>query len=423
LGHYDYYIAPGTYTVVVVNAGVVQAVYPDQSTFGFASTSVLTAGSGITIVGLTISVTPGTYVLTNPTSDQSILSNNLLPATANTTQSLGNAGAPWNIVAYNLTVQSNILPLPGNTTQTVGNAGAPWLGSFSSISLIGAHGTPVLSQSTNPDSLGYASFSTGLQINSSLVVDTGVITMQLNDAYLQFFDGGFAINVQAGPRGSEAIITAVSITSNVLTVQAINGFAAGNSVYLTIPSISFLNNQIVTVSATGLSGTQFEATFVHANLASTPVPLGEAVTNYLQATSTLDLPDITDGTSTPNSGFLIGVTGATNAAAVGHLLYYSQGGVLKDSGIGGDTDIVFFNGLANGVVFENTPSNTILLYAPSNTSGNITVAMPAVTGTLVAGITTSGTAAAGGIVPLNYVGFLEVNLPNGTIVKLPYYGL
>ena len=35
-GHYDFYVAYGTYTVVIVNGGNIQAIYPDQ-TIGFPS--------------------------------------------------------------------------------------------------------------------------------------------------------------------------------------------------------------------------------------------------------------------------------------------------------------------------------------------------------------------------------------------------
>lgn len=127
LGHYDFYVAPGTYTVIVANFGEIQEVYPDQSTFGFGPGS-LVAGANITIVGNVISAVG--FLSSTPLADQSILSYNLLPATGNTTQSLGSPTAPWNVVAYNLTVQNNVLgnllPLPGNTTQTLGNLNAPW---------------------------------------------------------------------------------------------------------------------------------------------------------------------------------------------------------------------------------------------------------------------------------------------------------
>ncbi len=64
----------------------------------------------------------------------------------------------------------------------------------------------------------------------------------------------------------EGTITAWSIASNVLTLTAANTQSAGNVVTLSgFPTSTFLNGQIVTVLSTGLSGTQFEANFTHAN--------------------------------------------------------------------------------------------------------------------------------------------------------------
>lgn len=56
-GHYDFYVAAGTYTVLVYLSGVLQQTYPDQSIGGIGSGggTGLTAGSGISIVGSTIS--------------------------------------------------------------------------------------------------------------------------------------------------------------------------------------------------------------------------------------------------------------------------------------------------------------------------------------------------------------------------------
>ena len=58
-GHYDFYVGPGLYTVVVVNAGKVQEVYPDQSVgnvgTGTSNTSGLIPGNNITIIGNVIS--------------------------------------------------------------------------------------------------------------------------------------------------------------------------------------------------------------------------------------------------------------------------------------------------------------------------------------------------------------------------------
>lgn len=54
-GHYDFYVTPGTYTVAVYLSNVLQQAYEDQ-TFGLANAAdSLTAGTGIAIVGNTIS--------------------------------------------------------------------------------------------------------------------------------------------------------------------------------------------------------------------------------------------------------------------------------------------------------------------------------------------------------------------------------
>lgn len=65
---------------------------------------------------------------------------------------------------------------------------------------------------------------------------------------------------------SSASCTNVQVTSNVVTVAAINSFSAGQTVFLTgFSSATFLNNVTVTVIATGLSGSQFEFNFTHAD--------------------------------------------------------------------------------------------------------------------------------------------------------------
>jgi hypothetical protein len=67
-----------------------------------------------------------------------------------------------------------------------------------------------------------------------------------------------------------AAITSFSITSNVVTFQAANNFTAGTIVQIAgLTNGTYLNGQVLTVISTGLSGTQFEANFTHANVPST----------------------------------------------------------------------------------------------------------------------------------------------------------
>jgi hypothetical protein len=66
-----------------------------------------------------------------------------------------------------------------------------------------------------------------------------------------------------------ATITNVAITTDVATITAANSFQAGDSVKLTgLTTATFLNNQTVVVLSTGLSATQFEFNFTHADYPS-----------------------------------------------------------------------------------------------------------------------------------------------------------
>ena len=67
----------------------------------------------------------------------------------------------------------------------------------------------------------------------------------------------------------QANVTSFSNTSNVITVMANNSFSAGEFVQLQIPSVSYLNDVLLTVS-TAAAG-QFTAAFTHADVSSTPV--------------------------------------------------------------------------------------------------------------------------------------------------------
>ena len=69
---------------------------------------------------------------------------------------------------------------------------------------------------------------------------------------------------------SDAAITAFSISSNVVTFQAANGFSPGQNVSISgLTTGTYLNGVTLTVLATGLSGSQFEAYFANPNLGPT----------------------------------------------------------------------------------------------------------------------------------------------------------
>jgi hypothetical protein len=67
-----------------------------------------------------------------------------------------------------------------------------------------------------------------------------------------------------------ANITAYSVSSNVVTLTATNSFIAGQTVLFSgLSNATFLNGQALTVSSTGLSGTQFEVPFTTGNVVTT----------------------------------------------------------------------------------------------------------------------------------------------------------
>jgi len=73
-----------------------------------------------------------------------------------------------------------------------------------------------------------------------------------------------------GGCSSAAPITSFSITSNVVTFQAVNNFVAGQQVQISgLTTGTYLNGQTLTVLATGLSGSQFQCAFGHADVTST----------------------------------------------------------------------------------------------------------------------------------------------------------
>jgi hypothetical protein len=76
-----------------------------------------------------------------------------------------------------------------------------------------------------------------------------------------------------GGGGSASDITSWSLVSNIVTFQAVNNFAAGSVLFIEdLVAGSFLNTQnagYLVVKSSGLSGTQFECDFVHADASAT----------------------------------------------------------------------------------------------------------------------------------------------------------
>jgi DNA-binding beta-propeller fold protein YncE len=73
-----------------------------------------------------------------------------------------------------------------------------------------------------------------------------------------------------GTCGSQAAITSFAILSNVVTFQAANNFIAGERVQISGLGVgTYLNGKTLTVLPTGLSGSQFQCNFTHADVPST----------------------------------------------------------------------------------------------------------------------------------------------------------
>jgi hypothetical protein len=98
-----------------------------------------------------------------------------------------------------------------------------------------------------------------------------------------------------------APITNVALTSNVVTITAANNFTMGQVVYLNgLTTATFLNGTAVQILSTGLSTSQFEAAFTHADYASaadtgTATDIEWQVMLYNPGTSTWNTSQITGG--------------------------------------------------------------------------------------------------------------------------------
>jgi hypothetical protein len=96
----------------------------------------------------------------------------------------------------------------------------------------------------------------------------------------------FAVSTNAA--GTPAVITAFAVSGDVVTLTADNSFSAGQPVLFSgLTPAAFLNGQTLVVLGSGLSGTQFEVAFTHADVGTT-ADSGKATpqTNYPIATIT-----------------------------------------------------------------------------------------------------------------------------------------
>lgn len=169
-------------------------------------------------------------------------------------------------------------------------------------------------------------------------------------------------------------LTSVSITANVLTVQAFNNLVAGQQVTFSgVGSATFLNGQTVTVLAGGLSGTQFEANFTHADYGPTGdtgnvnvIGSWTAVFTHADVASTMDagsaLPLISTisgvGTGSPLSNSVATITSVSITADIVQITASNnfQPGIWVT--LTGLTGATFLNGQQFQVIAVDQPIGT-----------------------------------------------------------------
>lgn len=107
------------------------------------------------------------------------------------------------------------------------------------------------------------------QIKGSAVLQNAAIVPFAGNWPVYVTEGGYGQVAQLNG-GASAQATSYSITSNVATVIAPNSFTNGQTLLLqNFSTASYFNGQTVTVLSTGLSSSQFEFNFTHANVGST----------------------------------------------------------------------------------------------------------------------------------------------------------
>lgn len=148
--------------------------------------------------------------------------------------------------------------------------------------------------------------------------------------------------------GTQGVITAWSITGNVVTFTATNTFTAGEIVRISgLTAGSFMNGVSFNVLGTGLSGTAFEVNYVHANGSS--ADSGVATPQYSDAITSITQLPIQTSTFNPvnNSGRFTGILwsagpGSTEAGNTCTIYYWDA----QQNSVG-DTNLI--NSFNSGV--------------------------------------------------------------------------
>jgi YVTN family beta-propeller protein len=197
-------------------------------------------------------------------------------------------GAASACVIPGLTVfDANSLTLKYPSTPTLTLLTTPFAAGQYAVPPIGTCVSPVLPALYTPGATRFRVFTTAAADSSHVYVsmcDAGAIADIITNGNNTNNNGGsgtppdtlvtdlptaFGVCSQASCSNA-ATITAYSITSNIVTFQAENGFAPGQSVTISdLTTGTYLNGFTLTVLATGLSSSQFECNFTFSNVSLT----------------------------------------------------------------------------------------------------------------------------------------------------------
>lgn len=260
----------------------------------------------------------------------------------------GNKGVTW--TASNTHASVTTYGMQGPTGTVVAN------GFVQGVSL----GTTVITATSidSPGATATCTVSTGLAIFQNFAsnpIGTSPISLLVGKTTnLSYYAGGGATNTvtwSATATTGVATITNLALTTNVVTITAANTFTAGEQVTLAgLTTTAGLNGSVLTVSATGLSTSSFQAPLTHANI-GTSAETGTANPALATVSSTGVVSGLYPGNMT------ITATSVDNSAVTANCVV-SVGSVSAIS-VSPTTSTVSAAGYSNNNFLKITPTVTV----------------------------------------------------------------
>jgi hypothetical protein len=165
----------------------------------------------------------------------------------------------------------------------------------------------------------YGAVGDGLSGAASYTAGSSTVSVP-SASYTQADVGKILLLKNAGLQGTSVPITACAVASNVVTLTATNSF---RSTEMLVPTgftggCAFLNNQLLTVGTTALSGTSFTANFTAANLATASDSGTGSVVSDLRGTiaTVIDATHVTGATAAGYSSTMTPQVTISNGTAV-----------------------------------------------------------------------------------------------------------